>query len=85
MPGEHLAYKHTFDKVHDRVWWPTLHHDVENWCRDYEAYQRWKLPHYRAELLADHLLLRGRGFPHDFFGIIAGNEIQVYGNGMKKK
>ena len=25
----HLAYKHTFDKVRDRFWWPTLHHDVK--------------------------------------------------------
>ena len=29
MSGGHLAYKHTFDKVRDRFWWPTLHHDVK--------------------------------------------------------
>ena len=29
MSGGHLAYKHTFDKVHDRIWWPTLHHDID--------------------------------------------------------
>ena len=32
MSGGHLAYNHTFDKVHDRLWWPTLHHDVKTWC-----------------------------------------------------
>ena len=32
MSGGHLAYKHTFDKVHNRFWWPTLHHDVKTWC-----------------------------------------------------
>ena len=29
MSGGHLAYKHTFDKVRDRFWWPTLHRDVK--------------------------------------------------------
>ena len=32
MSGGHLAYKHTFDKVRDRFWWPTSHHDVKTWC-----------------------------------------------------
>ena len=33
MSGGHLAYKYTFDKVRDRFWWPTLHHDVKTWCQ----------------------------------------------------
>ena len=35
MSGGHLAYKHTFDKVRDTFWWPTLHHDVKTWCSDF--------------------------------------------------
>ena len=31
MSGRHLAYKHTFDKVRDRFWWPTLLHDFKTW------------------------------------------------------
>ena len=37
MSGGHLAYKHTFDKVRDRFWWPTLHRDVKTWCQDCQA------------------------------------------------
>ena len=25
----HLAYKHMFDNMRDRSWWPTFHHDVK--------------------------------------------------------
>ena len=34
MSGGYLAYKHTFVKVRDRFWWPTLHRDVKAWCQD---------------------------------------------------
>ena len=50
MSGGHLAYKHTFDKVRDRFWWPTLHHDVKTWCQDRHACQLRKTPHRRAKL-----------------------------------
>ena len=53
--GGHLAYKHTFDKVRDRLWRPTLHHDVKTWCHDCHAYQRHKSPHRRAKLPTGHL------------------------------
>ena len=55
MSGGRLAYKHTFDKLRDRFWWPTLHHDVKTWCRHCQAYQRRKSPHRRAKLPAGHL------------------------------
>ena len=55
MPGGHLAYKHTFDKVRDRFWWPTLHHDVKTWCHDRQTYQRRDSPHRRAKLRTGHL------------------------------
>ena len=29
MSGGHLACKHMFNKVRDRFWWSTLHHDVK--------------------------------------------------------
>ena len=53
--GGHLAYKHTFDKVFDRFWWPTLHHDVKTWCQDSYACQRRKTPHRRPKLHTGHL------------------------------
>ena len=37
MSGGHLAHKHTFDKVHEKFWWPTLHHDVKTSCQDCHA------------------------------------------------
>ena len=55
MSGGHLAYKHTFIKVHDIFWWPTLHHDVKTWCQDCQACQRRKTPHRRAKLPTGHL------------------------------
>ena len=55
MPGGHLAYKHTVDKVRDRFWWPTLHHDLKPWCHDCQACQRRKSPHRRAKLPTGHL------------------------------
>ena len=53
--GGHLAYKHTFDKVRDRFWWPTLHDDVKTWCHDCHACQRRKSPHRRTMLPTGHL------------------------------
>ena len=50
MSGGHLAYKHTFDKVRDRFWWPTLHRDVKTWCQDCQACQRRKTPHRGPKL-----------------------------------
>ena len=55
MSGGHLACKHTFDKVRDRFWWPTLHPDVKTWCQDCQAYQRRKTPHRRPKLPTGHL------------------------------
>ena len=55
MSGGHLAYKHTFDKVRDRFWWPTLHHDIKTWGHDCQACQRCKSPHRRAKLPGGHL------------------------------
>ena len=55
MYGGHLAYKHTFNKVRDRFWWPTLQCDVKTWCRDYQACQRRKTPHRRPKLPTSHL------------------------------
>ena len=55
MSGGHLAYKHTFDKVRARFWWPTLHYDVKTWCQDCHACQRRKTPHRRAKLPTGHL------------------------------
>ena len=55
MSGGHLAYKHTFDKVRDRFWWPTLHRDVKTWCQDCQACQRRKTPHRRLKLPTGHL------------------------------
>ena len=54
MSVGHLAYKHIFDKVRDRFWWPTLHHDVKTWCLDCHACQRCKSYH-RARLPTGHL------------------------------
>ena len=54
MSGGHLAYKLTFDKVRDRYWWPTLHHDVKTWCSGCQACQRRKSPHRRAKLPTGH-------------------------------
>ena len=55
MSGGHLAYKHTFDKVRDRFWWPTLHRDVKTWCHDCQACQRRKTPHRGPKLPTGHL------------------------------
>ena len=55
MSGGYLAYKHTFDKVRDRFWWPTLHRDVKTWCQDCQACQRRKTPHRRPKLPTGHL------------------------------
>ena len=55
MSDGHLAYKHTSEKVRDRFWWPTLHHDVKTWCQDCHARQRRKTPHCRAKLPTGHL------------------------------
>ena len=55
MSGGHVAYEYTFDKVCDRFWWPTLHHDVKTWCHDCQALQRRKSPHRRARSLTGHL------------------------------
>ena len=55
MSGGHLAYKYTFDKVRDRYWWPTLHHDVKTWCHHCHACQRRKTPHRRTKLSTDHV------------------------------
>ena len=55
MSGGHLAYKHTFDKVRDRFWWPTLHYDVITWCSDCQACQLRKSSHRRAKLPTGHL------------------------------
>ena len=49
------AYKHTFDKVRDRFWWPTLHRDVKTWCQDCQACQRRKTPHRGPKLPTGHL------------------------------
>ena len=57
MSGGHHAYKHTFDKVRDRFWWPTLHHYVKTWCQDCHACQRRKSPHRRPKLPTGHLPL----------------------------
>ena len=60
MSGDRLAYKHTFDKVHDRFWRSTLHHDVKTWRQDYHAFQRRKTSHRRTKLLQAtyHLIAR---------------------------
>ena len=55
MSGGRLAYKHTFDKVRNRFWWPTLHHDVKTWYQDHQAYQCRKTPHRRPKLPTSHL------------------------------
>ena len=55
MSGGHLDYKHTFDKIRDRFWWPTLHRDVKPWCQDCQACQRSKIPHRRPKLPTGHL------------------------------
>ena len=55
ISGGHLAYKHTFDNVCDRFWWPTLHKDVKTWCQDSHAYQRRKTSHRRPKLHTGHL------------------------------
>ena len=55
MSGWHLAYKHTFGKMRDRFWWPTLHHDAKNWCDDCQACQRRKSRHRLAKLHTCHL------------------------------
>ena len=55
MSGGHLAYKHTFDKVRDRFWWPTLHRDVKPWCQDCQVCQRRKTPHRGPKLPTGHL------------------------------
>ena len=55
MSAGHLAYKHVFDKVRDKFWWPTLHHDVKTWCQDCHACQRRKTPHRRPKLPTGHL------------------------------
>ena len=55
MSGGHVACKHTFDKVRDRFWLPTLHHDVKTWCQDCHACQRRKTPHRRAKLPTGYL------------------------------
>ena len=55
MSGGHLAYKYTFDKVRDRFWWPTLHHDVKTWCQDRQACQRRQIPHRRPKLSTGHI------------------------------
>ena len=48
--SRHLSYKHTFDKVHEIFWRPTLRHDVKPWCHDCQACQRRKIPHKRPKL-----------------------------------
>ena len=55
MSGGHLAYKHTLDKVRDRFWWPTLHHDVKTWCQGCHACQRRETLHRRPKLPTVHL------------------------------
>ena len=55
MSGGHPAYKHTFDKVRGRFWWPTLHHDVKTWCLDCHACQRRKTPHRQVKLPTGYL------------------------------
>ena len=55
MSGGHLAYKRTFDKVRDRFWWLTLHHDVKTWCQDCQACQRRKTSYRRPMLPTGHL------------------------------
>ena len=55
MSGGHLDYKHTFDKVRDRFWWPTLHHDVKTSCQECHACQRRKTLHRRPKLPTGHL------------------------------
>ena len=63
MSGGYSAYKQRFDKVRDRFWWPTLHHDVKTWCHDCHACQRRKTPHRRAKLPTGHLPV-DRPFQH---------------------
>ena len=55
MSGGHLAYKHTFDKIRDRFWRPTLHRDATSWCQDCQACQRRKTPYRRPKLPTGHL------------------------------
>ena len=55
MSAGHLAYKHTFDEVRDRFWWPTLHHDIKTWRFGCHACQRRKPPHRRSKLPTGHL------------------------------
>ena len=58
MSGGHLAYKHTLDKVRDRFWWPTLHHDVKTWCQDCHTCQRRKTPHRQPSSIAHFNVFR---------------------------
>ena len=63
VSGGHLTYKHTFDKVRNIFWWPTLHYDVKTWYHDCQACQPRKSSHRRAKLPTgplpvDHLFQR---------------------------
>ena len=55
MSGGHLAYKHSFNKVRDRFWRPTLHHDVKTWCQNCQACQCRETSHRRPKLPTGHL------------------------------
>ena len=82
MSGGHLAYEHTFDKVRDNFWWPTLHHDVKTWCQGCHACQRRKIPHRRPKLPSGHLLV-DRPFHRVSIGLVEYKTESVSPTGLK--
>ena len=82
IPGGYLAYKHTFDKVRDRLCWPTLHHDVKTWSHDCQACQRRK-PRYRRAKLPTGDLLVDRPFQCVSIDLVEYKTESVYPTGMK--
>ena len=82
MSGGHLAYKRTFDKVRDRFWWPTLHHDVKTWCSHCKACQRWKTPHRWAKLPTGQLPV-DRPFQRASIDLVEYKTEPVFSTGLK--
>ena len=37
LPGGRLAFRPTYDKIHQKYWWPTISRDVRDWCEQCQA------------------------------------------------
>ena len=80
----HLASGPNYEKIRQKYWWPSISHDVREWCEKCQARQRRKTEYNRSKLPTGHLPVE-RPFQRISVGLVEYQSVSILAAGIECK